>query len=61
MMVWRNSVTCTPDERKELRNVLYLCLTKAMEKDDPKRKKYLRMYKAFKNADERQKEDDKGR
>jgi len=61
MMVWRNSVTCTPDERDELKYALYQFITELLKKDDPKRKKYLKMYKAFKNAGKREEDDKKGK
>lgn len=60
MMVWRNSVTCMPEERADLRKALYFFITEGLDKEDPERKKFLRYYKAFRNADERQKEDSKG-
>ena len=61
MMVWRNSVACTPKEREDLQSVLYVYLTEYLGKKDPKRKKFLKYYRAFKNAGVRQKEDERGR
>jgi len=60
MMVWRNSVTCRPEEREDLRRALYFYITEGLEKGDDNRKKFLKYYKAFKNADMREADDKKG-
>jgi hypothetical protein len=59
MMVWRNSVTCLPSEREDLRKAIY-AYALTLKKGSVERKKYVKYYQAFKNADERQAEDVKG-